>query len=107
MLVKKDVFAAIGNFDPATFLYYEENILYRKLLKLNLRNYIATRLRCIHLGAATMVKSPSRIVAEAAKASRSYYIRTYLAPSWEQRILLRVSDAWLQGFVFLKSIVKK
>lgn len=107
MLVKKDIFAAIGNFDPATFLYYEENILYRKLLKLNLCNYIATGLRCIHLGAATMVKSPSRIVADAARASRSYYIRTYLDTPWWQRVLLSVSDAWFHGFVFLKSIVKK
>lgn len=107
MLVKKDVFAAIGNFDPATFLYYEENILYRKLLKRNLRNYIATGLRCIHLGAATMVKSPSRIVAEAAKASRTYYIRTYLDSPWWQLALLGVSEAWLQCFVFLKSMVKK
>ena len=67
MLVKKDVFAAIGNFDPATFLYYEENILYRKLLKLKLGNYIATGLRCVHPGAATMAKSPSKIVAQGSK----------------------------------------
>ncbi|MDE5690425.1 MAG: hypothetical protein K2I38_07030, partial [Duncaniella sp.] len=59
------------------------------------------------LGAATMVKSPSKIVAQAAKASRSYYVRTYLDSPWWQRVLLSVSDAWIQGFVFLKSVVKK
>lgn len=32
MFINKELFRSIGYFDPNTFLYYEENILYQKLL---------------------------------------------------------------------------
>lgn len=107
MLIKKDVFFEIGCFDPATFLYYEENILYRKLLKLGLQNYIVTSLRCIHLGAATTVNAPSTVVARATAFSRCHYVRNYLETSWAERMLLGLSDAWINIFIGLKGIVKR
>ena len=40
MLLDKKLFKTIGWFDPGTFLYYEENILYKKIDKLGYQNYL-------------------------------------------------------------------
>lgn len=65
MMISKSLFREIGYFDPNTFLYYEESILYRKLLAAGRVNYLLPAVRCIHLGAQTT-----------ANADRSYsYLR--------------------------------
>ena len=56
MLVDKEFFLSIGCFDEGTFLYYEENILYKKILPTGKKNYILPNLKCIHLGAETTSK---------------------------------------------------
>lgn len=106
MLIKKEKFKEIGYFDPETFLYYEENILYRRCLRHGYRNYIATRLRCIHLGASTMVKSPSLFISRTALVSRNYYVSHYLDVPAYMRMLLKLSDAWLDMFMSLKNILR-
>nr|WP_320021517.1 glycosyltransferase [uncultured Draconibacterium sp.] len=54
MFLRKDLFKKIDGFDPDTFLYYEENILYRKVLAQGKRVYLNTQRNCIHLGASTI-----------------------------------------------------
>ena len=53
MLINKDDFRQIGYFDSRTFLYYEENILFKKISRISKKNYIIPSLRCIHLGGST------------------------------------------------------
>lgn len=78
MLARKDLFQKIGGFDPNTFLYYEENILYRKIEKLGLKNYLCPQLRCVHLGAATMSTLPdSKFAMNHEIRSQRYYVREY------------------------------
>ncbi len=57
MLINKDDFRQIGYFDPRTFLYYEENILFKKISRLYKKNYIIPALKCIHLGGSTTKKT--------------------------------------------------
>lgn len=57
MLSTKDLWKKINGFDNGTFLYYEENILYKKILNLNLHNYLIPNCKCIHLGACSTSKS--------------------------------------------------
>ena len=65
MLVEKMLFQQIGSFDPHTFLYYEENILWAKVQRLGLSNYIDTTVSCIHLGAATTrTQKPNKFISE-------------------------------------------
>jgi len=77
MLIKKDIFRKIGYFDEGTFLYFEENILYRKINKLGLKNYLCPQLKCIHLGASTSKKIPSSFIMKCQKDSAAYYLRNY------------------------------
>lgn len=53
MFIEKELFKSIGYFDPRTFLYYEENILHKKIYSIGRKNYLLTKLNCIHLGAST------------------------------------------------------
>ena len=53
MMIKKEVFRQIDYFDSRTFLYYEENILFKKIEKKLKKNYMIPSLRCIHLGGST------------------------------------------------------
>lgn len=57
MLINKDDFRQIGYFDSRTFLYYEENILFKKISRMSKRNYIVPSHRCIHLGGSTTKKT--------------------------------------------------
>ena len=78
MLVRKDHFRRAGYFDPETFLYYEENILYHRFRKLGLTNYLLPQLKCIHLGAETTAKAV-RDYDYLRKTNRSayYYVMNY------------------------------
>lgn len=77
MLIKKDVFRKIGYFDEGTFLYFEENILYRKIKELGLKNYLCPKIKCIHLGASTSKKIPSLFIMRCQKESTVYYLEKY------------------------------
>lgn len=92
MMLKKDFFRSIGWFDPNTFLYYEENILAKKIQKCNKRNYLALNCKCIHLGASSTEKEPSRFIYNAGRKSRSYYVYNYSGCSWLMKVLYYLSD---------------
>ena len=83
MLVDKMLFQQIGSFDPHTFLYYEENILWAKVQRLVLSNYIDTTVSCIHLGAATTrTQKPNKFISECSIQSLDYYLRNYTNAGW-------------------------
>lgn len=92
MLLKKEVFKSIGWFDPYTFLFYEENILGSKIRKILKNNYLALDCRCIHLGASSTEKEPSRFIYNAGRKSRSYYVYNYSGCSWLMKVLYYLSD---------------
>lgn len=78
MMMKKDLFRKVGYFDPNTFLYFEENILYRKMKALGLKNYVIPSVRCIHLGAATTTKQEtSSFLNKCHMESNAYYLKVY------------------------------
>ena len=77
MLIDKRLFKEINYFDNNTFLYFEENILYRKLLNVNKKNYLIPHLRCIHLGASTSRKSSSMFTMNCQMNSTAYYLKKY------------------------------
>lgn len=77
MLINKSVINRIGGFDPGTFLYFEENILYKKLNRYNLKNYILPKVGCIHLGATSTKKSRSSFINNCGINSALYYVKEY------------------------------
>ena len=90
MLLQKKLFEEIGSFDPNTFLYYEENILYQKLYAHGLTNYICPSLKCIHLGASSTKKEVGYFMIKASADSACYYIENYTKASWVTKCLFRI-----------------
>lgn len=81
MFIRKQLFAEIGFFDPYTFLYFEENILYRKMKRAGKQNYLLTSLKCIHLGASTTSSSPNLFILNHNFRSARYYMKNYMGIS--------------------------
>lgn len=77
MLIDKSLFKSIGFFDPGTFLYYEEDILYRKLIATGHRNYLVSNLHCVHLGAASTTQRGTPVTIRANIESERYYVRNF------------------------------
>lgn len=79
MLFYKTVCEKIKIFDPNTFLYYEENIIASELAKHHCGCiYVDLNLRCIHLGATSTKKTPSRKIVECEVQSAKYYVNKSL-----------------------------
>ena len=77
-MVKKSLFEELGGFDSGTFLYYEENILWEKIRRRGLKNYLNCSVRLIHLGAATTsTQVKSIFVAKCLVNSTRYFIRNF------------------------------
>lgn len=77
MFIRKALFSSIGFFDPNTFLYYEENILHKKIEKIGMQNYLVSNLKCIHLGAASTSTSTSHFAIMCGLKSGRYYMKNY------------------------------
>jgi GT2 family glycosyltransferase len=88
MLIRKDVVQIIGGFDENTFLYYEENILHKKLSRENLKSYIIPNARCIHLGASSTVRTPHGFAAQCGLESAEYFLKNYCTLSLGARLLM-------------------
>lgn len=108
MLIKKNLFQQIGSFDPHTFLYYEENILYKKTKKIGLQNYLYTQLKCIHLGASSTSKSASLFIIDSSIHSSRYYMRHYSGCSYATYALFYLSTLFFRvTFILQKKIMRK
>lgn len=86
MLIDKQLFDTIGGFDPNTFLYYEENILYKKLKEAGKVNYCVPGVKCVHLGASSTVQLPSVFLKKCNLESADYYLRNYCHLSLAQSL---------------------
>lgn len=87
MLIQKALFKDIGWFDPNTFLYYEENILYQKLKAIGRQNYLMPIVSCIHLGAQSTSKSTISFLKVKEAKSAQYYLNTYADMSFYERMV--------------------
>ena len=107
-MIRKDLFKEIGYFDPNTFLYYEENIIYRKLKALGKHNYMLPEVSCIHLGGETTNKvSHSASYMKASKASGYYYATHYRRLNFGQRFELKIAYSWFNIMVDIVKTMKR
>lgn len=107
MLIRKELFQNIGFFDANTFLYFEENILFAKINKLGLNNYLLPQLRCIHLGASSTKKSPSAFIQMCGLKSRVYYLTTYCDLTVFDRVLLYFAKHLMGVKIKIKQLIQK
>ena len=78
MLFEKATLQKIGGFDPETFLYYEESILSKKLLRIGKTCYLVPTVSCIHIGGSTTnSQQTSYFLKQCNYKSVLYYLKTY------------------------------
>lgn len=102
MIAAKSLWQSIDGFDPNTFLYYEEAILYSKITDIGRYNYLIPSLKCIHLGASSTSQSISPMQTKLSFKSKQYYMLTYFKASWAQKLLLRLTLSIGRFALFLK-----
>lgn len=108
MFIKKELFKQMEYFDPNTFLYYEENILYRKVKRINRQNYLFTDLKCIHLGAQSTSKVNYSYSKEKKKmVSPLYYMKNYYGLNCIQYALYKASVYFYLYSLKLQKIIMK
>lgn len=106
MLLNKKLFKEIGWFDPNTFLYFEENILYSKIYSRGLKNYLLPKLSCIHLGASSTKKVASYFIQRCGLESRTYYLKTYCHLNLIQKIVYNISYMLLSAKLYILKLVR-
>lgn len=107
-MIRKDLFRKIGWFDPNTFLYYEENILYRKLLEEGKKNYLLPDINCIHLGGMTTNKvAHSASYMKLSKASGFYYAMHYRKLNLSQKFALQCARGLFETMVEIVKFLKR
>lgn len=107
MLFSKETCADLGIFDPNTFLYYEENIIAKRLEKKSIGQiYVNLNLKCIHLGAVSTKKEPSQKIVEAEVQSALYYVRTFSENKFFKKIFFVICCFYLK-LDSIKRLIKK
>ena len=77
-LITSEFYQEMGKFDDNVFLYYEENILGKKVKSLNKKTIIANNINVIHDHAKTIDKAFSKIKKyDMLKKSQCYYEKNY------------------------------
>lgn len=100
MLFKKNLMSKIQIFDPGTFLYYEENILYKQIEQIKLKNYLIPRLKCIHIGASSTSKEKSYFVSYSSLKSATFYLEKYGKISFFQRMVFFIAKRFFGMKIF-------
>ncbi len=77
-IIKKEVVEAIGLFDENTFLYYEENILGKKLKEAGFATYVDNRVHVIHALSQSVDKNINRINKFKILKESQYYYEKYV-----------------------------
>ena len=108
MLCDKQLFRDLGSFDPNTFLYYEENILWEKIRPTGLVNYLDREISAIHLGAATTnTKAPSVFIAKVTVESVRYYLRHYVKANWLYMAAMEIFFAAFKFKIKIRNLLCK
>ena len=107
-MVRKSLFEELGGFDSGTFLYYEENILWEKIRRRNLKNYLDCSVRLIHLGAATTsTQASSLFVAKCIVHSTRYFLKHFSDAGLLYRATMEIFYALFLLKVRVKQLIKR
>lgn len=88
-MIRRDIASLVGNFDESTFLYYEENILAKKLKNINKKSFIDNNANATHDLSISVDKSFNSIKKyKILKASQKYFVKYYLNANIFDMILL-------------------
>lgn len=107
-MVRKDIMDLVGNFDESTFLYYEENILAKKLKNIEKKSYIDNTVSVIHDLSISVDKSFNSINKyKILKQSQKYFVKNYLNANIFDMILLGLTYRISLGVSYIICFFKK
>lgn len=108
MLFRKDTLNEIGGFDPNTFLYYEESIMYKRLKEKGKQNYILPSVSCIHIGGSTTTNQKTAYFLKKCNyESLLYYLETYEKVPFGVKIYIKFTGKMRLARLKLGLIYKK
>ena len=111
-LIQSKTLQAVNYLDDHVFLYYEENILAKKLQVKKKINLISNKVTIIHNHSVTIDKSLKRIKKYKAQKKSQYYFEVeYNNASLLERMLLKLT-AWLSQIIlsigyFIQDLLRK
>ena len=111
-LIQSKTLQAVNYLDDHVFLYYEENILAKKLQVKKKINLISNKVTIIHNNSVTIDKSLKRIKKYKAQKKSQYYFEVeYNNASLLERMLLKLT-AWLSQIIlsigyFIQDLLRK
>ncbi len=107
-MIRKDIMNMIGNFDEATFLYYEENILAVKLKNIEKKTYIDNSTKIVHDLSVSVDKSFNSINKyKMLKESQKYFAKYYLKTNIFGMIILRLTYYVSLGISYIVCFFRK
>ena len=106
-LIKKDLMYKIRGFDPNTFLYMEESILYKKISALALNNYLDPTVSCIHLGASSTKKATNSFILKVGLNSTEYYLNNYCNLKLFQKIVFNCAKIFFLFKILINRFSEK
>lgn len=106
--IKKDVFEKLRGFDENIFLYYEENVLAKKIKELDMDTFIRNDIQVIHNHSVSINKSFNKIKKFKVLAkSQQYYHKKYNNIGWIKKLILYFSYYITLAISYIISIFKK
>lgn len=87
--IRQTTFKKVGYFDNSTFLYYEEEILFVKLRRINKQNYLLTNYNFKHIGRGS-TKLPKLKFKEVNDTSRLYLLSNYYGVSKNYKMFYKL-----------------
>lgn len=102
MYVRKGLLQEMGGFDEGTFLYYEENILCKKLKKQGYRNYCVPSVKAVHIGGASTGKTANLFLQKCSLESADYYMSRFSGASFPEMVLWKAIVALWKLKFFIK-----
>lgn len=107
-LVNSNLLKEIDFFDEQTHLYYEENILAKKVEQTNYQIAIATNLEVIHNHSVTIDKAETKISKyKILKTSQKYFVKKYLKANFIELFLLLITNKLSLIILYIRCLIKK
>ncbi len=106
-IVDSDALEKINYFDENTFLYYEENILAKKIKDINKKELIVNRVEVIHDHSVSIDKSINRVRKyKTLKESQAYYVNNYLKANILEKLLLLITNKISLFILYIRCLIK-
>lgn len=107
-IIDSDCLEKANYYDENVFLYYEENIMARKLQKLNKKTLLNNKVSVIHNHSVTIDKNIKRIKKyKTLKQSQMYFHKVYNKANILERFLLFLTNKLTLLLIYISSIFRK